>query len=130
MRKTCTCCGKRKNIKHFYKSKNNIDGYHNKCKECMKQNMNQYYIDNKNKILNRKKKHYNSNKKRIIKSATAYYNNKMLSDPLYKLKKDISGLIRNSLKYKGFHKNGKRTTSILGCTLQEFKVYLESKFET
>ena len=32
--KKCNCCGKIKNIHHFQKQKDCVDGYRNKCKEC------------------------------------------------------------------------------------------------
>ena len=32
--KKCNCCGEIKNIHHFQKQKDCIDGHRNKCKEC------------------------------------------------------------------------------------------------
>lgn len=51
-----------------------------------------------------------------------------LTDPLFKLSKNINCLIRSSLKTGGFTKKS-RTFQILGCSFEEFKTYIESKFE-
>ena len=52
---------------------------------------------------------------------------KIINDPLFRCKKSIMNLIRTSFKRKGLKKSNK-TNQILGCTYEEFKVYLESKF--
>ena len=51
------------------------------------------------------------------------------TEPLYKLKKAIGSLIRNSIKHKGYQKVS-RTFEILGCSYEDFKKYLESHFES
>jgi len=51
-----------------------------------------------------------------------------LQDPLFKLKTAISNRIRNGIKSTGFCKKFK-TKEILGCTYEEFKIYLESKWD-
>ena len=58
-----------------------------------------------------------------------WYNNKRKNDVVFKLKTNIMSLIRTSIKQQGFKKNS-RTYVILGCTYEEFKIYLESKFES
>jgi len=50
-----------------------------------------------------------------------------LTNSIYKLKHVISNIIRDSLKRKGYSKNSK-SVDILGCTINDFKVYIESKF--
>ena len=48
---------------------------------------------------------------------------------LFNLKEKIRCLIKYSFKRNGFSKTSK-TQQILGCTFEEFKQYLESKFES
>jgi hypothetical protein len=48
-------------------------------------------------------------------------------DPLYKLKGNVSSLIRQSIKLKGYIKESK-THEILGCSLEDFKIHLENQF--
>ena len=50
------------------------------------------------------------------------------TDPKYKLSKNIRSLINMSFKRIGTKKNTK-TEHILGCTIQEFKTYIENQFE-
>lgn len=57
-----------------------------------------------------------------------YNKMKCATDPLFKLTKNIRALIRYSIKSKGYVKNSK-TFEILGCNYEEFKTYIESKFE-
>lgn len=57
-----------------------------------------------------------------------YKNKKRKVDPLYKLHETTANLIRGSLYAIDRKKNG-RTTQILGCTISNFKKYIESKFE-
>lgn len=53
------------------------------------------------------------------------------NDPIFKLGKNITKTIRSFLdnKTNKIRKNSK-VKQILGCTLQEFKLHLESQFET
>ena len=47
---------------------------------------------------------------------------------LFRLKENLRGLIRNSIKKKGLTKS-KKTEDIIGISLSDFLKYLESKFE-
>ena len=57
-----------------------------------------------------------------------YFNKKCKTDELFRLKQNIRNLVKYSLKNKGVKKESK-TINILGCSFEEFKNYLESKFE-
>lgn len=52
----------------------------------------------------------------------------MTSDNLYKIRHKISNIIRDSFKRKGLSKKYK-SVDILGCSINDFKNYIESKFE-
>lgn len=56
------------------------------------------------------------------------YEQKRRKEPLYRLKCSIRSLIKESIKHKT-HKTNTRTEEILGCTIDEFIKYLESKFK-
>ena len=58
-----------------------------------------------------------------------YQNNRKKTDILFKLKMNISCLIRNSIKKNGYKKSIK-TENILGCSIEEFKQYIENLFES
>jgi hypothetical protein len=53
---------------------------------------------------------------------------KCKSDPVFKLQRQIPVLLRVSIKRQGYSKKSK-TFSILGCTWEELKYHLGSKFE-
>lgn len=115
----------------------------------------EYYSKNKEKINESNKANYNKNKeKRNLQSKAWreknperdkelkkiwYEKNKHKraeqikirkeKDHLFKLKTAISARIRNGIKSTGFCKNFK-TKEILGCTYEEFKIYLESKWRS
>jgi len=56
-----------------------------------------------------------------------YVKEKRLRDPLFKLKGNIRNLIKNTIKNQGFTKKSK-TYGILGCTFDQFKMWIENKF--
>lgn len=49
------------------------------------------------------------------------------SDPLFKLRNDISRLILCGFEYTN-HKKKTKTQQILGCTYKEFKIHIENQF--
>lgn len=55
-----------------------------------------------------------------------WQNNRYQTDPLFKLKKIIRDAIRSSL-FLG--KNGRKTQTILGCSFDELRIHLQSKFQ-
>lgn len=93
------------------------------------QERNKKYIQNNAAVISKRRKLAREQHKNEISSKQAkYFKERMLNDDLFRLKKQIQGLIRDSLRNKDIKKN-KRTLEILGCTVSEFKSYLESKFE-
>jgi len=88
-----------------------------------------YAQKNKEKIKLIKQKWVQLNPEKNRLSKSNYVKKKMTEDPFYKLKHHLSNNIKNSLKNKNFKKSSK-TTKILGCSFEEFKIYLESKFES
>jgi hypothetical protein len=158
MNKICKKCNILKEFSDFYVSKLCKDDT-DECSECKrkeksklaskkwrennKENVRQYNIEY-NKLNSEKRKkqrdsnkevmkeylsnYYKENKERLRKNNTIYKKNKLINDPLFKLTSNIRTLISNSIKRNGFSKN-KKTSDILGCSFDEFKFYLESKFE-
>jgi hypothetical protein len=94
--------------------------YRDKNKEDLSDKKKKYYIENKDKIK------YNKilNKDKIALKKK----DRMKNDTLYALSISLRSSISNSIKRSGFYKNSK-SEDILGCSFNEFKIYLESKFE-
>ena len=103
-----------------------------------------YWINNKEELSAKKKEYRENNKERLLKQKSEYYKNNrediirknvertkfyLSTKPMFRLKENLRGLIRNSIKRRGFIKSNK-TENILGIGLVEFLEYLESKFES
>jgi hypothetical protein len=98
-----------------------------------------YYILNKERIISKSKEYYENNKESKLEyqkeynknnkeSRNLYLNERRKNDPLFKLITNVRNLIYNSFYYNGYSKNSK-TEELLGCSFEELKEYLESKFE-
>jgi hypothetical protein len=83
---------------------------------------------NKDKVKLASKKYRETNKDKVNNTIKEYKKHKLLTDSSYKLKERIRTLIRSSFINKGLRKSLK-TELILGCTHQEFKTHIESKFQ-
>ncbi len=112
MKKICNKCNIEKDINLFHRCKKIIDGHFNSCIDCERKRA-LYYVNNFAKNGINKKRKSDSDEYRL----------------LIKLKRRIRTGICNLLKRKGFIKNDK-TLNILGCSIEAFKIHLESKFET
>lgn len=124
MKKVCIKCNQEKELESFNDRKDSSDGKRNDCKDCGKKRMN-IYKKNNNKILKEKHKiYYEKNKKELNKKAC----DKRKNNIILKLKHKISCSIRRSIKRKKFNKKSK-SSEILGCSIVEFKKYIENQFE-
>lgn len=131
--KVCIECSIEKKLEEFYfLKKRNV--FRNKCKKCClkmkkinyannlkvrlkaKNNQRDYRLKNKDKIDS-----YKPRKNELKK-------NRMRTDSIFKLGDNISSLLRISFKYGKYPKKSK-STEILGCSIDEFKIYLEKQFE-
>jgi hypothetical protein len=95
------------------------------------------YIKMTNRIIrlykNQLKKYKKFANREVIESENRQKRSKSLSkrlksNNLFRLRTSISNLIRNTIKGKGYKKSNK-SENILGCSFDDFKLYLESKFE-
>jgi hypothetical protein len=84
--------------------------------------------NNKIKKSEYQKEWYKLNKERLRKQSDEYHKNRMKSDTLFKLTKYLKSGITKSLKRMCYTKKS-RSHEILGCSYDEFKLYIESKWE-
>jgi len=100
--------------------------YYNKIKEnpkVFKDRNRKYILANIEKI-----KEYRIKNKSVLKEKqNIYEKNRKKVDINYKLKKNLSTSLYIALKRS---KKSNTTEKLLGCTLNEFKLYLESKFKS
>ena len=108
--------------KKYYDRKIYDKKYRNSHKKEIKTYMKNYYENHKEE-LSKKQKEYNYQHKN---ERNEYLNNKLKSNIKFKLSKNL----RNRL-YIATKNNYKLGSSIkdLGCSIPEFKLYLESKFQ-
>jgi hypothetical protein len=149
--KTCNKCKLEKELSEFVKDNNKKDGLKTQCKTCTKQ----LRENNKEKLNEYSKKYNELNKEKIKlyyeankdkkreyakKYGKLYYQNnkhkkskyvkeKRKNDSLFKLRSIMGTMVWKSLKRNGFTKNMK-SYEFLGCSFEEFKLHLESQFES
>lgn len=97
-------------------------------KEYLKEYNKKYREDNKDKLKEYIKDYYNDNKEKIISNVIKYKNNRKIHDLTFRLSISIRRTINNSFYRNGYSKKTK-TYEILGCTFEELKIHLESKFK-
>lgn len=143
---------------YYTHNKENIDNYQKDYRENNKENAKEYNKkynqENKEELSIKKKIYLNKNKEKnkiyfyeynkknfekrqkrreerkdIIKEYNYHYKkNRYENDELFRISYVIRGSISSSIKRKGYKKKS-RTHEILGCTFEEFKSHIESKFE-
>lgn len=114
------------NIDKFneYDNSENKKKYNQLNKQKRRETSDKWRKDNKEAV----KEYYKKNKEELKKKRREYYI-KTKSNVLFRLKDNIKSAIRLSFKSSGLSKPQK-TVIILGCTFQEFKKYIENKFES
>lgn len=132
--------------------------YRDKNKEKIKEYNKNYRLNNREYIKSLDKKRYEKKKELIIDNAKKYYKNNIekikvyrkenrerinlikksymrdyiknrcSTDPIFKLRRLIKSSINRQLKKNGYTKKSKNY-EILGCSYEDFKLYIESKFD-
>lgn len=151
----CTHCLKTLDISIACKDKNQLKGYANRCKPCKNKKDADYYSVNKEDIQQKRKKYetkeykhfmYLKHKQKRLESRRKYYKEnkstinekrkpknriyekkRRLVDPLFKLSSNLRRRLRYALSVTSYTKN-KILTQYLGCSVEELKQHLQSKF--
>ena len=114
----------RENVLDANKEKERIKKYKFEKEEKISEEQKIWREKNKKYTLDYAKKYRINNKNKINKDFIKRYH----QDQLFKLSVNIRNAIRKPLKENGYTKKSK-TTDILGCSFEEFKLYLENQFE-
>lgn len=101
-------------------NKKNPEKSRQKCAEYRKNN------PEKVKESNKRTKQKYKDRNRIVYNS--YIKKRVSNDPIFRLRKSISAIIRKLLSRKEFVKNSK-TQDILGCSFREFFSHIESHFK-
>ena len=127
--------------KYYIENKDKFKEYKINNKDKSKEYNKKYRDKNKDKIKSYKlteeqkikkkiytKKWLEENKEQVKIQKNNYKIKKIKNDVLFSLKHNINTSILYHLRNFGYSKKS-RTQEILGCSFDEFKIYLESKFE-
>jgi len=147
--KKCTKCKTEKESSQFYPDNRRCDGLQSNCKDCNKLWRSQHKELLRNKLQkwrNENKEHanewsynwrcknpqktkliYQKSDKKRRKQKNEYLRQKRKIDPNYKIGSNLRRRINRSLKVQFANKYYK-FDEYLGCTLEFFKEYIQSKF--
>lgn len=100
--------------------------YRQSNKESIRVQKEKYREANKEEILNKERLYYNKNKEVIKEKHKIYKTEKRKNCILFKLRHNLRSRLQTAIKY--CYKKGS-AVSDLGCSIEELKIYLESKFE-
>jgi hypothetical protein len=128
----CKNCQKKENYKYKEINKENYKEYNKlyreKNKEKLKDYITNWRVENVDKIQPGRKDYYQNNKELIKIKNYEYCKDRKVKDPFYKLRLGIRSLILVSFRNQ-FTTKSKKTIEILGCSFEEFKTHLESRFD-
>ena len=119
--------------KYYKENSEKINEYIKKYQKENKEKINEYNKiwckQNKEKIKEKNKKYRQENKEKINEYKRKYQKEKNKIDSIYKFRGNVRTLIRGSFKRgtNQFRKDA-TTETILGCTIEEFINYIQSKF--
>jgi hypothetical protein len=136
--KQCKKCNLEKSITEFCTRKGEIDGKHRYCKSCLNQNFKTYYHTSGRKKSVYYKTYREQNKEYFNQYCYNHYHtkkelyrewerNRLKTNPSFRIKKSIMALLNFHLKKNNEYKN-KHTIEYLGCSIDEYRKYIELKF--
>jgi len=101
--------------------------YYKKNKEKMDENSKAYSQANKERLAEYHRVYYEANKERILKWTAKYCRERKLTDPQYKLSRNLRDRLKKAVK-AGTGKKCGNTLELTGCSWSELKSHLESQF--
>ena len=97
--------------------------------EKVKESNKKWAKENVEKKKRNRKEWINKNRERVRETRRKYKKRKFCTDPVYKLKENISSAINSRLRLRLSSKKGKSTFTFLPYTVDELKQHLENLFE-
>lgn len=122
-KKSCSKCKSLKSADDFSKNKNSKDGLFSQCKSCRKA----YRDANKQWYIDYQRKYRAENRDKVIESAVQYKKRRRELDPTFRMIDNFRS--RVTIFCRKVKMNKKQSSlSFIGCSVDDFKVYIESKF--
>lgn len=124
----CSKCHVEKSLESFriYKNRKGTSSYRSECKRCAKEYNRQRYIENREKCIKQSQEYRKRNRKKRREYHRQYCAKRYKEDSNYKMTVALRGRLNQAIK-KGY-KAGSAIED-LGCSIEELKQYLESKFQ-
>ena len=123
MSKHCNKCNITKALEDFYKRRRSKLGVSDYCKDCCKN----YENENKDRFKARKLKNFKdyckNNKDKHNTNRKMYYHEVLKNRPNHILAKNLRTRLYHKIKDKSSIVN-------LGCSISEFKLYIENQFQS
>ncbi len=120
---------KQYNAEHKEEIKEQRKQYRTEHKEELKEYKKQWYVENKEEIKEHRKQYNIENKENIKEYKKQYEKDRRKTDPVFKLRDNVSKSIHKALHKNSSSKNGQSILKYLPYTIEELKNYLESLFE-
>ena len=132
-------CNTTQPLTEYYKKSESKDGKHIYCKTCMKSEKEKYYKKTKHSRSDYYSQYREKNKKYFNEYCNNHYhtkkelyrewnNNKYAKDVGFRIKHLTSSRIHAALKTYQLLKTN-QTLEYLGCTIEEYYIYLENQFD-
>ncbi len=137
--KKCLKCHEIKNINEFTINSEVIDGHSRYCKVCLHKNekidrnkrtksmTKEELEEHRNKNRKKDRKYYTNNREELIKKKSKYITERIKNDTEFKIIMRCRTRLNRIIKIKGIRKH-KHTTELIGCSVKELKIYIESQF--
>jgi hypothetical protein len=134
--KICIKCKQNKELLEFGNHKITKDGLNTQCKNCNNKHSREYHRKNPEKGREYSRIRYKNNKEYWIKyfqnnkeKVNEYQKIRKRENPLFRVKTLIRSRLCDVLKRNNWKKNSK-LADYLGCSIENLKKHLESKFHT
>lgn len=140
-KKYCWYCNKNLDTSLYHKSKKRSDGLQGMCKNChklyrnnwlsknsekYKQKCKNWSSNNRDKIYETQKIWRENNRDYFRKQQREYKSTKRRTDIVFKITSNLRNRVRKAVK--GISKS-KTTIRLLGCSIEDFKLHIESQFQ-
>ena len=128
----CKKCNLDLDVSFFCVDKTRKNGRHPYCRNCRKRPYNKdyankYYLKNSDKIKKFSSEYKKENKEKVKERNKVYIKNRRL-DPRYKLESSLRSRISWVIRKK-FQVSSSFVSDFLGCSFNDLKIYIESKFQ-
>jgi hypothetical protein len=106
-----------------------LDHYYQNNKQDLLEYQVRYYSDNKEQITVRRARYRARNIQTIRASNKRRHQIRRFCDPIFRMRGNVSSLIRQTIKKNGGSKNYSSISQFLPYTIVQLKAHLESRFE-